>query len=540
MGDHVKNGFLGIFCSLLLVGCINGGNDGNSSQTGDNSPPPAPSVQVTLTSPSLNSDLAVGDEIQIAVDGSWSGTNVQPSAVYLHLHDTTERFGSLESKSGSLGTAFTFTLPVPPTITAGTHSGTIEVRACKDPNCVEPYPNASATVNYTLNVANVADWETHQRDSAHRGYVPIWLNPARFAKTWEWSREFDGEPIGGINAVVTSNRKVYVTKDVYFGQGVLYALNESDGTEAWRVSFGAVPALNPPAVNNGRVYAAVTGHQDTYLWAFNAETGAYVHKSAFEGQWPHVLAPTVYGDQVYTGGGYYGGMTYSFSIADGSRAWAHSAGGVWDMFTPAVDDAYVYHHNGSALFLIDRATGTTSATISDPFGSASGYSYHGAPMIGERNNVLAFAGGAFSGRASSNAEQYEQRVISSFNINTKSYEWSTSHAYLTAPAVANGVIYAARNNPMSLDAIDETTGRVLWSWAPTGSVDTSFHRNIVVTRNILFASTDTTVYALDLATKMPVWSYPAPGVLAISADRTLYIATGARESNGHLVAVKLK
>lgn len=92
------------------------------------------------------------------------------------------------------------------------------------------------------------------------------------------------------------------------------------------------------------MYAAVTGHQDTALWAFDANTGAYVHKSAFEGQWPQVMAPTVYGDQVYTGGGYYGGMTYSFSTADGSRTWAHSAGGVWDMFTPAVDDRYVYHH----------------------------------------------------------------------------------------------------------------------------------------------------------------------------------------------------
>jgi outer membrane protein assembly factor BamB len=210
------------------------------------------------------------------------------------------------------------------------------------------------------------------------------------------------------------------------------------------------------------------------------------------------------------------------------------------MFTPAVDDVYAYHYNGNSLFLIDRTTGVTSATIADPFGSNSSYDYHGAPMIGGRNNVFTFAGGALSGRASSNAEQYAQRVFSSFNIITKSYEWSTSYAYLTAPAVANGVIYAARNSPMSLDAIDEVTGRILWSWVPTGNVDTSFHRNIVVTRNILFVSTDKTVYALDLATKMPVWSYPKPGMLAISADRTLYIATGALESDGKLVAVTLK
>lgn len=529
----VKRGVFGILCSVLLAGC-GGGGGGSDVQ------PPGPAVQVALTSPSLSMELAAGDEIQCTVEGSWSGTNVQPGEVFLQARDAAGRLGTPESRSGALGDAFTFTLSTLPDVAAGTHTGTIEVRACKDSNCLEPYSGASATVGYTLNVAAVADWETHQRDAAHRGYVPIWLNPARFATAWEWSREPDPEPIGGINAVVTGNGKVYVTKDVYFGQGILHALNEADGSEAWRVSFGEVPALNPPAVSNGQVYAAVTGHEDTFLWAFNADTGAYLHKSAFGAQWPHVLAPTVFGDEVYTAGGYYGGTVYSFfSTSDGAYNWSHRAGDD-DMFTPAVDDSYVYHHIGSALEMIDRATGATAATIADPFGTASGYSYHGAPMLGGRSNVFTFAGGAFSGRASSNVEQYEQRVFSSFNINSKSYEWSTSHAYLTAPAVADGVIYAGRNNPMSLDAIDEATGQVLWSWVPNGNGDTSFHRNIVVTRNLLFVSTDRAVYALDLTTKEPVWSYPAPGMLAISADRTLYIATGARESDGRLVAVKLK
>lgn len=524
------------FCLLfgtLLAGCGGGGGS-------DAPPPPGASVSVALTTTSTIMDLATGDEVDFTIDGSWSGPSIQPGEVYLQARDVAGRFGTPQSRSGELGSTFSFILTSVPEVPAGTHTGTIEVRACRDSACLEPYPGASAILGYTLNVAAVADWETHQRDAAHRGYVPIRLNPARFATAWEWSREPDPEPIGGINAVVTSNGKVYVTKDVYFGQGILHALNENDGSEAWRVSFGAVPALNPPAVSNGQVYAATTGHYDTFLWAFNAETGAYLYKSAFDAQWPHVLAPTVFGDEVYTAGGYYGGTVYSFfSTVDGAYNWSHRAGDD-DMFTPAVDDNYVYHHSGSALEMIDRATGATVATITDPFGSASGYSYHGAPMLGGRNNVFTFAGGAFSGRASSNVEQYEQRVFSSFNINAKTYEWSTSHAYLTAPAVANGVVYAARNSPMSLDAIDEATGQVLWSWVPNGNGDTSFHRNIVVTRNLLFVSTDQAVYALDLATKAPVWRFPSPGMLAISADRTLYIATGARESDGRLVAVKLK
>lgn len=370
--------------------------------------------------------------------------------------------------------------------------------------------------------------------------MPIWLKPAQFAVAWTWQRPDDPEPIGGVNAVVTRAGKVYLTHDVYFGEGALVALNEDDGTQAWRKSFGVVPALGPPAVKDGTVYAATTGHQDTFLWAFDADTGTYRWQSAFAGQWPHTLAPTVYAGQVFVGAGYYGGVTYSFPTAGGAFTWEHSAGGAWDMFTPAVDDQYVYHHSGDRLFVIDRANGATVKNIDDPFGAGSGYSYHGAPMLGSRGNAVSFADGAFSGRASSSTEHYDQRVLSSFDVENGVYEWSTSYAYLTAPATANGVIYAARNNPMSLDAIDEETGQVLWSWAPAGQGDTSFHRNIVLTRNLLFVSTDVAVYALDLQSRTVAWRHPRPGMLAISASRTLYIVTGARESDGGVTAIRLR
>ena len=90
-----------------------------------------------------------------------------------------------------------------------------------------------------------------------------------------------------------------------------------------------------------------------------------------------------------------------------------------------------------------------------------------------------------------------------------------------------------------MDAIDEASGKVLWSWTPPGAGE-AFHRNIIATRNLLFFSTDQQVYALDLASKKVVWTYPQPGMLALSANRTLYIATGARESDGKLVAIRLK
>ena len=169
----------------------------------------------------------------------------------------------------------------------------------------------------------------------------------------------------------------------------------------------------------------------------------------------------------------------------------------------------------------------------------NGYEYFGGPVLGSKRNAISFAGGAFSGHASSSTEQYDQRVLSSFDLAGRRYNWSTANRYLTTPAVADGVLYAGRNMPSVLDAMDEATGKVLWSWFPPESSET-IHRNIIVTRNLLFVSTDRAVYAIDLATRKSVWRYAEPGALALSADRTLYISVGAVTSTGKLVAIRLK
>lgn len=507
---------------------------------GGGSAPPEPQAQprLSISSAPIQEALAAGDELVLKLEGRISDAGTQP--VFLQLRDSGAAFALPPIQALAADKSIALDVISLPSLAAGQRSGRLELRACKDAACAQPYDSAAASLAYELKVSAVADWETHQRDASHSGEVPIRLNPAKFSKAWEWKRPPGNEPIGGINPVVTKAGKVFVTTDVYFGDARLYALKEVDGSEAWSQAMGSVPAFNPPAVGGRKVYAAVTGHSQTFLWAFDLETGQLQHKSGFSGQWPHFLAPTVFDDFAYAGGGYSGAEVYSFSGADGSRKWTATVGGSWDMFTPAVDARHVYQHNAHSLVVIDRLTGTELARISDPAGNANGYSYHGAPMLGSRGNVIAFAGGAFSGRASANAEHYEQRKLSSFDIAGKKHEWSTADAYLTAPAVGRGVIYAARNNPMALDALDEATGKRLWTWTASGTNDTSFHRNVVLTRTHLFVSTNSNVYAIDLSTRQSVWSYPAPGMLAISADRTLYIATGARESDGRLVAIRLK
>lgn len=379
------------------------------------------------------------------------------------------------------------------------------------------------------------EWQTFQGNPAHNGYVPTTLSPSCFSYVWEWKRE-PGGVLGFINAVTTEAGKVFVTDDVYFGKAYLYALNEQDGSLAWRWDFGTVPALNPPAVADGMVYAATTGHEQTVLRGFRASDGTLIFNSVFDGQWPHLLAPTVSGSRVFTNGGYYGGGVYAFDAVSGARSWVQTAGDD-DMSTPAVDDKYAYYYSGVALEVYGVSDGTSVASIPDPYNPAQGYSYHAAPILGSNDTVIAFSGGAFSGRAAASVEQYDSRPLINFSLKNHAPRWLSKNSYLTQPAVAHGVVYAGRNGPM-LDALSEATGEVLWSWPGTNG-DSGFHRNIVVTDNLLFISSDRAVYALDLQSRQVVWSYPVPGMLAISARKMLYIVEGAREPTGRLIAIRL-
>ena len=55
-------------------------------------------------------------------------------------------------------------------------------------------------------------------------------------------------------------------------------------------------------------------------------------------------------------------------------------------------------------------------------------------------------------------------------------------------------------------------------------------------KNLLLVSTAANTYAVDLATHAHVWSYPAGGQLALSAQGIVFIA----QSSGKLTAVSMR
>jgi hypothetical protein len=219
---------------------------------------------------------------------------------------------------------------------------------------------------------------------------------------------------------------------------------------------------------------------------------------------------------VYIGGGYYGGM-YRFHSLEGIQRWFTPLN-QYDQFVPAVKDGFVYAYTGSyspKLTVADTATGAVAYEIPDPGFVWNGWSMDQAPTLGGASNVLATNGG---------------RLIS-FNLQARSIGYAIPANFRGQVSVANGTVYVANNG--QVEARKEIDGSLQWLWIPpTGQVTGP----MIVTKNMLLVSTATNTYAVDLATHQQVWSYPAGGSLALSAQGILFIA----QSTGRLTAVSVR
>jgi|CXWL01.1.fsa_nt_gi outer membrane protein assembly factor BamB len=140
------------------------------------------------------------------------------------------------------------------------------------------------------------EWNNYQGNAAHTGYVPARFNPANFRVIWNWTSPHSSDGVTPfINPVTISKGLIAVTDDDYFSPQALYVLDEATGTILWQYEFPAdTPALNPPTINNGKIFVATSGHSDTFMHQFDAYSGNLLWQTPFDAQWEHYLAPTVY------------------------------------------------------------------------------------------------------------------------------------------------------------------------------------------------------------------------------------------------------
>jgi hypothetical protein len=544
-----QNGLVA-FLVVALSACGGGGGDG-ATEPPQSASPQSARIETAGTSAKgvapaapvapkpISANLSAGDQVVVSFTAT---TNTKGTAMVSGL-DEIALAGSLSVKTQGIR-EFLISFTTSPTLTAGTYRGFVTVNFCVkflkgSTGCQSVARGQEVRVPFEIVVGgtpvNIAgEWNTFQRDAKHTGYVPVTLDTSKFSKIWEWT-----DPAGGrITAPTIADGRVAISQDRYFAEQTTFVLNKLSGTAVWSHNFGYIAGLNPPAMKDGKLYVATSGHSDTYLWGFNAATGEKLFSTPFSAQWEHYLAPTIADGDVFTAGGYHGGI-YSFAAADGAQKW-FTAGPQNDMFTPAVSATDAYYYAYGYLYAVNRADGSLRFTIPDPYYSWYGYSQISAPILGSSGaNVIAFSGSNFSGTASSSTGGYSARKLLNFDLAQRTIAWQSANAYVTQPALLNSTLYAGLLTTPRIDAIGEQDGLVKWSWTAT-SGDSRTCRNVIATNNLIFVSTDVAVYAIDIASRKAVWSYPVSGDLAMDNGDTLVISVGCRESQGKLVAIKLK
>jgi uncharacterized protein YjdB len=451
-----------------------------------------PVSSVTVTSPFAG--LYQGQSVQLAV--TLRDTFGQPLAGRPITWTTSDALRATVDSAGRV--TATGTGQVTLTATSEGKSGTVNLQVYARP---------------TADWSQATTWATHQGNARHTGYVPVTADPLAFDSLWARS------PLGStsLNPVTEGDGKLFISGYAYFGGQTLAAVDARSGSGGWSHSFGTIHGVHPPAFGNGRVYATTSGHQDSYLYAFDAASGAVAFREPYGNQWSRYFAPVVVGQTVYMAGGYYGGM-YAFASTDGEQRWFANTN-QYDEWSPAVDNGRVYAYTGSytpRLQVHDAVTGAELFNIPDPGFQWNGWSMRGSPAVGSMNNVLVTQAG---------------RLVS-FNLQSRTIGWQRTSGFTGNVTVAEGMLYVINNG--QVEARNESDGSLVWVWIPPAGQTTT--GTIVATRNLLFVSTESRTYAIDIAARAATWSYPAGGHLAVGRDGILFIA----QESGMLTAVDLK
>ncbi|MFL5539862.1 MAG: PQQ-binding-like beta-propeller repeat protein [Longimicrobiaceae bacterium] len=388
-------------------------------------------------------------------------------------------------------------------------AGTVQVRASAEGKTAD----ASLTIfaRPVPDWSQATDWGTAQGNAKHSGYYPATLDPVVFAEAWTHT------VASGVvlNPPALGGGRVYVSTNAYFGRQLLSVLDAGTGGEAWSRDFGAIHGVHPPAYADGSVYVTTSGHEDSFLWGLDAADGTLRFRSPYQNQWSRYLAPTVVGQTVYMAGGYYGGM-YAFGT-DGAQRWFYATN-QYDEWTPAVADGLVYAYTGDyspRLSVADAATGATVYEIPDPDFDWNGWSMGIAPALGEAGDLLATQAG---------------RLVK-FDLAGRRIEWQLRGTFTGNVVVAEGTLYVFAQG--QVEARRESDGALLWTWVLE---DGQQPRTAIATRNLLLVSTTAHTYAIDLAARRAVWSYPAGGHLALGKDGILAIA----RPDGKVTAIRVK
>ncbi|MGL1958674.1 MAG: PQQ-binding-like beta-propeller repeat protein [Colwellia sp.] len=348
------------------------------------------------------------------------------------------------------------------------------------------------------NIPQTGRWNSFQGDKEHSGFLAINVEPQDISLRWAITLPLATQ----VNPVVSANNKVFVTNNSSSGDKFFYALNGVNGAINWQKNYGNINSINAPSYDNGKVYFQTGGHNDSYLRALNANSGEEIFAVSYNNQWSKYNAPTIDNTDIYIAGGSYGG-SYKFDGNSGEQQWFQDLAqcGNW---TPAVSNEHMYYFS-NGFHIADKSTGEIVRSNTDEtYNNISCLT----PILGVDNDAVVVA----------------NNNLIAFDTFTAEVIWSIESDYngfSGTPAVGLGYVYVLKAGNLSV--IDEFSGEELWTWSPLNNA--SLQGTMALVTNLIFVQDSVNTYAIDITTHEQVWSYPKSGVLSLSTEGALFIAS---------------
>lgn len=521
----------------LMAGCGGGGGGGSSAPPAANAPKPAGATVVIAPSGDLLHNDYTGAAFTLMARGTVTAANLAAGdLIYLRVRDPRGTLKAPPTQPVAPNQPFQVALGTTSELTPGNYAGQIEYTACRDASCNTPY-GPPVTVNYALNLATLGEWETIQRDGTHSGFVPTVIDTTRLNLAWQWRlpppARVSDQPFITRPATTTGGVHVlggYTDSNGAQGEQALYSIGEFNGTTRWSYVVPPTAYAQAPTSSwsSGQVFLQLLNYQDLLL-SFDGDTGApRFSVGPGAGIATRTLAPTSLGGLTFYYAGPNGSEVHAISNTNsnttaGTLRWKRTRTDV-QPGTPSVQQGQVFTQDGRTIEILDINTGAPLGSIVDPSSDGATSPFmRSVTALGTRGNLLAVS---YSGATGA-------YPLSSFNIENRRWEWSTTNSYRSF-AVSDGVVFAYREGATAptLDAIDEATGQVQWTWTPPAT-DAQLRTvgNVMLTRNLVFLSTEAAngtsfVWAIDRASRQVVWRYPGGGYVIMSGSRTIYVLSG--------------
>ena len=344
-----------------------------------------------------------------------------------------------------------------------------------------------------------AEWTTFQGSFGHSGYVQATIDPARLREIWT-SRPLPGAELA--QATIGGGKIFLATTNLYFDQQIV-ALNPADGSKLWTTRFDNINTLNQPTYAAGVLYATSSGINSAYLFSLRETDGLIRYQVPFDGFESTSMAPTIVGNTIATPGGLGGGL-YGFDPATGAQKFFRP-GTMFGTWTPSVDAGRLYATD-RGVQSINASDGTLVSELRDSRFTVTTLAVNGS----------AHAVGISDGQL--------------FSIYAPNLSLSFVRSGFDGMPVFGNDIYAFAGD--RVEAL-RLSGAPWFSYtlSPQCSLAT---RSMVLTNNLLFISCANdgglagVTVAIDLNTRLAVWTHPVGGMLSLSAQGILYIVKDDR------------